>query len=562
MSGQLHRVVALPGGDEGVVLGDDEQVIAAAAGNMADTGIIRTAEASRGMAADEFFVGQGLCRAIDGGDLKVFDAACLSASNHQAIDRLPERLVVDAQLIIAAVADVQIGRIDTGVEADGILATFVEQTIDLQAAAVGIDGSIAGIEDIGVVAQAAQHVVHAGAAGQGVVAVEAGDDVVTATAVDAVIHSGAKDRVVAFGAVEVEAAGQQAFPTQAAAVGELEAGETLRPQRIVGIEVLDVDRVAIAQVEEQRSFAQLDGILVKAFTEDEDALLGAGVVVQYLINAVALVEQVGVSAGAAVDDVIALAADNDVVAAHAPDVVDTVATGKVVVTRYCLRGIIAIEVIHSSPAQQDVVALLAHKGVIPLLAKHHVVAGAAPDVILALAGIDDVGAAARRIEEADDGSEQKCRARGDSPVERRGAGVVPVGAAFVVARGGFENVLRGVVGVAEDEVVAGAGDQQVLAGTAGQDVVVGTGDEDVVARIAGEPVAFLAAGGVVAAIGDGVGGTDSDVAVDHVVICIPGEYVAAAAAFDEVVAFVAIDVVAAGACFDPVVAAAATDVVV
>lgn len=93
---------------------------------------------------------------------------------------------------------------------------------------------------------------------------------------------------------------QELFPTQARAIGKLEALEALRAQRIGLVEVFNMDGVAVAQVEHERAWPEFDGVLVYAGAEDQYALVGAG----------AAAQRVGV-----------LAADQYVVAGHAPDVV-------------------------------------------------------------------------------------------------------------------------------------------------------------------------------------------------------------------------------------------------
>jgi hypothetical protein len=51
------------------------------------------------------------------------------------------------------------------------------------------------------------------------------------------------------------------LPGEAAAVGELEAGEGGAGEGIVGVEVLDVDGVAVAKVEQEGAFPELDAFL-------------------------------------------------------------------------------------------------------------------------------------------------------------------------------------------------------------------------------------------------------------------------------------------------------------
>ncbi len=107
-----------------------------------------------------------------------------------------------------------------------------------------------------VIAQAAYQGVLAFSAVQRVVASAAAERIVTAPTIHPVADVGAHEGVALLRAIQIKTPCQQLAAAQGAAVGKLEAANRDAVVHIVLVKIVNVHRVAIAHVEQQRAQAQ------------------------------------------------------------------------------------------------------------------------------------------------------------------------------------------------------------------------------------------------------------------------------------------------------------------
>ena len=301
-------------------------------------------------------------------------------------------------------------------------------------------------------------------------------------------------------------------------------------------------------------------------------------------DAIASVEDVGVFAGAASEDILPRAAhedvgaaaafepvttftaNQDVAAAHADEYVIAAAAINDVVTILGIGGLplaVAEQPVGARATLDDVVTRAGQHGVVATAGVDEVVAEGGADPVRACTGVYDVacGVVGEASGSVDKGAGNLAR---DDVGEQAGADFSRPGGWVVspVADAPAEG-LRREVHMTSDKVVAGATDQDVAPRPAKQHVGGVAPNDQVVARAAKQVVAFVWRCGVALALEYGVFEGDFFVTINFIIIDAAIDDVAAnvavgyaiGAAFNEVIARAAIQAVTAIVTADPVVAA-------
>ena len=487
-----------------------------------------------------------------------------------------------------------VGRDNAGAKREGADAAHV------------LDGVVAipGVETIGIVAGATVQQVVVAPADDDVVTVQADQGVVARQAIDTVAShdiSGTNQEVAGIAAVDIEALGQHVVPGHARAVGEFDVVEQLVVGGVVlrqreaggvvsGLEAGEVNHVAQPQVDHQTAAAELDVALADAFPQDDDALVGADVgalrnqravkVVRVVdgLDAVASIENVDVAAGAAIELVIARAADQNVIAVAAiervgaggaeQDVIAAPAADQIVAAT-AIENVIALRVGRQvfAIAGQGVVAVATDQYVASRTTEQDILSGATIEIVrtrttkhpvVAAPAIEQVGTAVEGVAGA-----LRRGLRLTRPEAVRGNAIkLPVDIAqHVPGLGHRDRILR--LPIAIENIVAGATDQDVAPRTPHQEIGCNASDDQVVAVAAADQFATAVLGDGSKIVAHGDRGSDAlrDITVNQVVTRTAIDQVAADIAQGDAVG-PPFNSIRASAGADPVASCAALNLIV